>query len=89
MEWINNKVLLYTIENYIQYPVISHNEKEYEKALCVYICESTHTYVCIIYVCMYMNHFAVHWELTQHFKSPILQLNTFKKLDPFTAVHSG
>ena len=26
-----NKVLLYSTENYIQYLVISHNEKEYEK----------------------------------------------------------
>ena len=40
-------------------------------------------------VCVYMNHFAVHGELTQHFKSTIPQLNTFKKLDPSTAVHSG
>ena len=28
--WINNKVLLYTTGNYIQYPVINHNGKEYE-----------------------------------------------------------
>ena len=26
--WINNKVLLYSTGNYIQYPVISHNGKE-------------------------------------------------------------
>ena len=31
MEWINNKILLYSIENYIQYPIINHNGKEYEK----------------------------------------------------------
>ena len=30
-EWINNKVLLYSTGNYVQYPVISHNGKEYEK----------------------------------------------------------
>ena len=30
-EWINNKVLLYSTENYIQYPVINHNGKEYKK----------------------------------------------------------
>ena len=29
IEWINNKALLYSIGNYIQYPVINHNEKEY------------------------------------------------------------
>ena len=29
--WINNKVLLYSIGKYIQYPVINHNGKEYVK----------------------------------------------------------
>ena len=29
-EWIKNKVLLYSLMNYIQYPVINHNEK-YDK----------------------------------------------------------
>ena len=33
--WINNKVLLYSTGNYIQYPVINLNGKEYEKE---YIC---------------------------------------------------
>ena len=31
IEWINNKVLLYSTGKYIQYPVINHNGKEYEK----------------------------------------------------------
>ena len=31
IECINNKVLLYSTGNYIQYPVISQNEVEYEK----------------------------------------------------------
>ena len=40
--WINNKVLLYSTGNYIQYPVINHNGKEYEKIyMCVYM------YLCI------------------------------------------
>ena len=30
-EWINNKVLLYSTGNYIQYPVINHDEKEKNK----------------------------------------------------------
>ena len=30
-EWIDNKVLLYSTENYSQYPVLNHNGKEYEK----------------------------------------------------------
>ena len=33
--WINNKILLYSTGNYIQYPVIHHNGKEYEEE---YIC---------------------------------------------------
>ena len=32
VEWINKKFLLYSTWNYIQYPVINHNGKEYEKA---------------------------------------------------------
>ena len=31
IEQINNKALLYSTGNYIQYPVINHNGKEYEK----------------------------------------------------------
>ena len=31
IEWTNNKVLLYSTGNYIQYPVINHNGKKYEK----------------------------------------------------------
>ena len=29
--WINDKVLLYSTGNYIQNPVITHDEKEYQK----------------------------------------------------------
>ena len=36
IERINNKVLPYSTENYIQYPVINHHGKGYEKE-CVYI----------------------------------------------------
>ena len=57
IEWINNTVLLYSTGNYIQYPVINHNGKEYEKE----------------YIYIYNNHFAVQQKLTQHCKSPILQ----------------
>ena len=28
-EWINSKVLLYSTENYVQYPVINHNGKDH------------------------------------------------------------
>ena len=33
--WINNKVLLYSTGNYIQYPMTNHNGKEYEKYTCI------------------------------------------------------
>ena len=36
IEWINNKLLLYSTRNYIQYSVINHNGKECEKQ-CIYI----------------------------------------------------
>ena len=39
-EWIN-KVLLYSTENYIQYPMLNHNGKEYlKKNVDMYITES-------------------------------------------------
>ena len=38
IEWINNKVLLYITGNYIQYPMINHNGKEYEKKVRVCVC---------------------------------------------------
>jgi len=35
-EWINNKILLYSTGNYIQYPEINHNGREYEKeCMCI------------------------------------------------------
>ena len=49
LEWINNKVLLYSTENYIQYPIINLNGKEYFKKECIYI-----------YIC----HFALPQKLT-------------------------
>ena len=36
IEWINNKVVLYSTGNYMQYPVINPNGKEYEKE-CIHI----------------------------------------------------
>ena len=37
IEWINNKVLLYSTEKYIQYPMTNHNGKECLKKECVYM----------------------------------------------------
>ena len=36
LEWINNKVLMYSTGNYIQSPVINHNGKKYKKRM--YVC---------------------------------------------------
>ena len=35
-EWINNEVLLFSTGNYIQYPMIDYNGKEYEKNTCIF-----------------------------------------------------
>ena len=35
VEWISNKVLLYSTRNYIQYPGINHIGKEYKR---LYVC---------------------------------------------------
>ena len=50
--WKNNKLLMYSAGIYIQYPVIDHNRKEYEKE----------------YIYLNLNHFAVRQKLTQHCK---------------------
>ena len=62
IEWINNKVLLYSTGNYIQYPVINQNGKEYEKecvCVCVCMCVCVYIYIYIyihththVYVCI-------------------------------------
>jgi len=38
-EWISNRVLLQSTQNYIHYPVKTHNGKEYKKQ-CIHITES-------------------------------------------------
>ena len=53
IEWTNNKVLLYSTGKYIQYSVINHNRKEYEKG-------DIYIYIYIyIYICTYLSHFAL------------------------------
>ena len=42
-----NKILLCSAENYIHYPAINHNGKEYEK-VCVCVCVYIYIY---IYIC--------------------------------------
>ena len=50
--WGNNKVLLYSTGNSIQYPVMNHNGREYEKecTYIIYIYIYTHIYVCVLCV---------------------------------------
>ena len=36
IEWTNNKVLLHSTGNYVQYPGINHNGKEHKKE-CIYV----------------------------------------------------
>ena len=43
LEWINNKILLYSTGDSIQSPGIDHNGKEYEKG-CVHTHTHTHTH---------------------------------------------
>ena len=59
MEWIKNKLQLYSTKIYIQYFMINHNGKNIEKeCMCVfvyvYIYAHTHTYIYIK-----LNHSAV------------------------------
>ena len=54
---MDNKILLYTTGNYVQYPVTNHHGKEYEKDyIYIYISTytDTHVYVC---VCSVMSNF--------------------------------
>ena len=47
MEWINNKVLLYSTENYVQYPLINRMEKNIFKNILI-ICP--HGLLLLLYV---------------------------------------
>ena len=44
-KWINNKGLLYSTGNYIQYPVINHNGKNMKKNVYIYIYIYTYIYI--------------------------------------------
>ena len=54
MKEIDNQDLLNSIENYVQYLVITYNGKELKKGMHIYT-----------YIYIYMNHFAVYLKLTQ------------------------
>ena len=58
--------------NYIQYLIVNYNGKELKKEYRdnIYVFQQ---YACIhTYSYIYMNHFVVHMNLTQYFKSTIL-----------------
>ena len=60
IEWIN-QVPLYSTENYIQYPMINHNGKEYKtQCTCVCVC-ITESLCCIeiINKILYTNHTSI------------------------------
>ena len=44
-EQINNTDLLYSIGNYIEYLVVSYNEKESEKYIYMCVCVCVHIYI--------------------------------------------
>ena len=39
-EWINYKALLYSTENYSQYPMVNHHGKEYFRRIYISVTES-------------------------------------------------
>ena len=58
--WIINKVWLYSTGNYIQYPMINHNGKEYEKEhVCVCVCVCVCVWITLLY------------STNQHCRSPM------------------
>ena len=60
--WINNRVLLYSTGNSIEYPKINHNGKEYEKeCIDIYITESL---CCIaeINTTLYINYTSIKFK---------------------------
>ena len=74
-EWINNKVLLYSTENYIPYPMINHNGKEYKNVYIICIIESLcYTAEINCYNCK---------TILQHCKSAILHFSFFYKKTTF------
>ena len=44
IEWINNKLLLHSTENYSQYHMINHSEKDCIKVMYIYVCVYIYIY---------------------------------------------
>ena len=73
MEWINYKVLLYSIGNYIQYSVKNHNGKESEKDY-VYI-NIYDTHICITITLLYIRNQYIINELYFNTYTNILHIH--------------
>ena len=67
-EWINNKVLLYSTGNYIQYPVINHNRKEKKEFLLIISRNSQ--WVPHICICIFLVFFCLFWFPHLMFSAP-------------------
>ena len=65
---INNKVLLYSTENCIQYLVINNNGKE--KYICIHIYIHTHTQILYIY----LSHFSAQQKLNIELKANYISI---------------
>ena len=67
IRWTNNKVLLYSTGNYIRYPVMNHNGKEYErkKIWKEYVHIYIHIYSIVIHLYTYM-HIYIHAYIHMH-----------------------
>jgi len=60
--------LMYSAGNYIQYLIITYNEKEHILCMCVCMCVCMCACVCVyvcVCVCVWLNHCALHLKLTQ------------------------
>ena len=62
IKWINNKVLLYSTGNYIQYPDKPQWKRISKKNICI-----------CVRVYIYLSYFAIQQKLIQYCKSSILQ----------------
>ena len=61
VEWLNNKVLLYSTEDYMQYPMINHNGNEYfTKKVYIYTCMAESLcYKAVINTILYINYTSI------------------------------
>ena len=73
---MHKQVLLYSIENYMQYPMINHNGKDYlkKKNACLYLTESV-CYIAEINI-MYINYTLIKKLISITFKKQKTESST-------------